>query len=581
MRNPREVFSAHWLAILLALTVSVIVASPQLFFRFEHRADGLYQGIELLPDSPWSARVREVQDGHPNFGSIYYKDGKDNPYLFQPLGSMIVAYTGQALSLDINDTILLFRLLWPFVVFILIYAFVYALSGRKLVALSAAALLLLAESALSLFGVREILGGMSPEDFLRIGRPVNPAMIYVFFFGFLIAFWKFYKNYDWRWGAVSAVLLGLNFYNYFYTWTYLFAFGGVLGLLLLVQKKWKEGFSIAAVFIAALVLAIPYGINLYNVTGHPAYLEAGLRNGIIFTHEPLFVGFTVLLALAAFLFFYPREDKRNFLFGLALLLTPFVTLNQQILTGRVLQEAHYHWFFHKPIAVIFLLIIVFLLLERFTRPSYQKVLAGLVIAGSFAIGAFVQADSYLYPHREGGSIAIERQKYGPVMDWLNENAEKEEVVFANDEASHMTVIYTPQNVFYHRAGVYSLASTDERLRTIIFSFYRLRGVGTAEAREVFFSERKFISSNLYGEKYRQELGSYQAIPDDKVEEFIVFYQEALKTPTPEWLRETFTKYEVAYAVWDKKKDPLWRLDQFDFFKKAAVFGDIAVYQFLP
>ena len=83
----------------------------------------IYQGIELLPDSPWSARVREVQDGHPNFGSIYYKDGKDNPYLFQPLGSMAVGYMGKVFSLDINNTLLLSRFVLTFVAFFLIYGF--------------------------------------------------------------------------------------------------------------------------------------------------------------------------------------------------------------------------------------------------------------------------------------------------------------------------------------------------------------------------------------------------------------------------------------------------------------------------
>ena len=76
MKKLRQSLLNHKLAILLAIVISIITAFPQVYFRIEHRNDGIYQGIELLPDSPWSPRAREVQDGHPNFGNIYNKDGK-------------------------------------------------------------------------------------------------------------------------------------------------------------------------------------------------------------------------------------------------------------------------------------------------------------------------------------------------------------------------------------------------------------------------------------------------------------------------------------------------------------------------
>ena len=228
MNRFGEILKEHKIAILLAIITSLLAVLPQVYFRIDHKSDGIYQGIELLPDSPWSARIREVQDGHPNFGAIYYKDGKDNPYLFQPLGSIVVGYTGKLLSLDINNTILFSRIVLPFIVFLLIYAFTLLVSRKKLVALSAAALLVLADSALSVYGLTTLAQGISSDNFLRISRPVNPAMIYITFFGFLTLFWKFYQKFDWRWGALATVLLGLNFYNYFWSWTYLYAFGAIL-----------------------------------------------------------------------------------------------------------------------------------------------------------------------------------------------------------------------------------------------------------------------------------------------------------------------------------------------------------------
>lgn len=591
MSRFKQAIIEHRTAVCLAILVSVITAFPQVYFRIEHRNDGIYQGIELLPDSPWSARAREVQDGHPNFGNIYQKDGKDNPYIFPPLGSMVVGYMGQIFSLDINNTFLLSRLVLSFVVFFLIYSFVFLLSRDKLVALSSTAVLLLADSLLGFHSLSPILHGVSPDHFLRLARPVNPAMIYFFLFSFLASFWLFYRDppapdaggragKKWVYGIVSGIILGLNFYAYFYTWTYLYAFGALLVLFLFVRSEWREAFRIGTVFLLGLVLAIPYFVNLYRASLFPTFEELGHRSGIILTHQPLFIGFAVIAALAVFLLFFPRDDKGKYFFGLAILLTPLVTMNQQILTGKIIEPDHYHWFFHKPLGVIFVFMTIFYLLDRRSSNLYKKALATLIITLSIATGVFVQTYSYYYDGHDGGNIAIERQRYGPVMEWLNKNAPKEAVVFGNGETSNLTVIYTPLNVFFEKSiCCTSLSATKSRLLDILFSFYRLREVDAESAPAIFSQERASISSRIYGIYYRKLNGTYESMPDDKFEEIVALYKETLSTPTSIWLYELWKKYEVEYLVWDKAEDPLWRLDQYKFLDKMAEFGDLAIYQF--
>jgi hypothetical protein len=216
----RNTLSNHKIAIFLAIVTSLTVALPQIYFRIDHLNDGVNKGIELLPDSPWSPRVREVQDGYPSLGSIYYKDGKDDPYLFQPLGSIVVGYLGKIFLLDINNTLLLSRIVLTFIVFLLIYSFTFFLSKDKQVSLCGAAVVILAEPILTPFGITQILQGLSPYEFLPISKPVNHAMIHVLLFSFLGSFWIFYKEKKWLFGIISGIILGLNFYNYFYSWTY-------------------------------------------------------------------------------------------------------------------------------------------------------------------------------------------------------------------------------------------------------------------------------------------------------------------------------------------------------------------------
>lgn len=580
MSRFKQVIIEHRTAVCLAILVSVITAFPQVYFRIEHRNDGLYQSIELLPDSPWSARAREVQDGHPNFGNIYQKDGKDNPYIFPPLGSMVVGYMGQIFSLDINNTFLLSRLVLSFVVFFLIYGFVFLLSRDKLVALSSTAVLLLADSILSFSGLSVILRGVSPDHFLRLARPVNPAMIYFFLFSFLASFWLFYREKKWVYGIISGIILGLNFYAYFYTWTYLYAFGALLVLFLFVRSEWREAFRIGTVFLLGLIVAIPYFVNLYRASLFPTFEELGYRSGIILTHQPLFIGFAVIAALAVFLLFFPKDDKGKYFFGLAILLTPLVTMNQQILTGKIIEPDHYHWFFHKPLGVIFVFMTIFYLLDRRGWVFYKKALTVFILVLSIATGVFVQAYSYSYDDNDGGQIAIERQRYGPVMEWLNKNAPKEAVVFGNGETSNLTVIYTPLNVFFEKSiCCTSLSATKSRLLDVLFSFYRLREVDAESTPAIFSQERASISSQIYGIYYRKLNGSYESMPDEKFEEIVTLYKKTLSVPRSEWLKNIWAKYEVEYLVWNKAEDPLWRLDQYKFLDKMAEFGDLAIYQF--
>jgi hypothetical protein len=583
MNINRQVLSYHAAAIILAAITAFIVAFPQLYFRFEHRNDGIYQGIELLPDSPWSARVREIQDGH-GFGSIYYKDGKSDPYLHTPLGSIIVAYLGEAFILNINDTILLSRLALSALAFLVIYFFVYLISKDRLASLASASVILLADAILDYSGIprlwTETWQGIPPSSFLEIARPVYPLMIFVPFFGFLASFWKYLRQSDWRWGLLSAVILGSSFYNYLYLWTYLYAFGALLVLIYFFQKKREEIKKTFYVLLGALLLGIPYAVNLYRAQAHPFYEELGARHGIVFSHEPTFVGAMVILSLVAFFALLPRQDRDKYAFSLALLITPFLTLNQQVITGRILQEGHYHWYFHKPIAVIFLIVAIFHFLARRDWHFYKKTLATLIIATSFATGVFIQAASYFsdYEGRDGGYTAIERQKYGPAVKWLSENVPKETVVLANNEASQMVVIYTSLNVFHHRSAQLFLAASEERLLDAVFTFYRLGGVGTSGAEEAFKADIKNISANVYGIYYREALGSYGAIPDEKFREILARYQKTLETPTSIWLRDIFRKYEVEYFIWDKSKDPAWDLDRLNYLEQVAEFGTMAIYK---
>ncbi|MDO8559291.1 MAG: hypothetical protein Q7R84_03070 [bacterium] len=562
-----QILKNHKWAIFLAILTGVIVAYPQVYLRWD--LGDSYQGIGLMgasdDESAWMSRVKEVQDGHPTFSSVHFKDGKNDPYLFQPLGTMIVAYSGKLFSLNINDTILLSRLFFPFLLFLIIYAFLFFFTKEKLISLSIPSVLLL---AISIFN----RGAFLKPYYLLLTRPVNPAMTWIFFFGFLLFFWLFMERKQWRWGILSALMLGLSFYDFLYTWTFLYAFCGVFILIFLCQKKWQDIKKIAIVLFGSVLIAIPYFINLYQAATYPTFGEVGARAGLMGGRE-LSMGILPPMLLVVFLIFFPKKWKERYYFALALVITPFVILNQQLITGKALSPSHYHWYYHKPLALIFSLMIAFSFLSWRKWQFAKKVLAISLIAVSISLGIFVQSISYA----DSKPSIIKIQKYGPVIDWLNENSKKEGVVFSNDAIANLVVTHTSLNVFYHHSAKFSLAATTERLINILFLYYRLDGVSESQAKEVFLRDRADISWTIYGIYYRDLFGEYENIPDEVLLDLVQKYKESLATVTPDLFKEMLQRYEVNYLIWDKESNPQWQFDQYPFLKKVAEIGEFSIY----
>lgn len=565
----------HWQAIVLALIAAIIIAWPQAYFRYDN-AD-TYKGIGITgagdDEVSWLSRVREAMDGHKTFSCIYLKDGKDEPYLVQPLGTNIFASPGALFSLGINETILFSKFFFSFVVFLIIYAFIYLFSKEKLAALASTTLLVLGRDILSRGGITELITtGITTTKFLNFARPVNPLMTYFFFFGFLLFFWLFIERRQWRWGILSALMLGLSFYDYFYTWTLLYVFCGLLFIISLLRKKTGDAKRILWVLLGAAVIAIPYFFNMYQVIAHPNYTETAQRFGLI-SGRYLDHGLLAPLLFIVVLLSFPRRLKDRYFFALALAAAPLIALNQQIITGKNLSNVHYHWYFTWPIAIIFFVMI--LLFWLYQKKRAFKIVAASIVFTAIASGIVAQWGSYLV--NESG--VIEKQRYGQVMDWLDKNGQKEEVVFSDEETSSWVVIFTPLNIFYHFKAQSCLAAPQERLLGGLFLNYRLDDVERNEAEQFFFKNRGDISHFLYGMYYNFTAGDYAGIPDEIILGLIEKYQNTFNLSTAEMIKNSFDKYEVKYAVWDKEAKPHWRLDQYEFLKKAAEFNDFTIFRY--
>ncbi len=587
-----KLIKIHKWAILFAFLVGIIVAFPQVYFSYDHRDQ--YQGIYSSPtdnEVGYLARIQEVRDGHPGLGNPIGKDGKEDPYTQSPLGEIIIAYLGKIFFLDLNNTILLARFLFAFLGFLAVYGFVFLLFKEKLTAIAAATAFCLAKALLARGSLIAMLKGGSPAPYLDYYRPVQPMVSWLFFFGFLLFFWLFLypermKQVEgltrkrWIFGAISALMLGLSFYIYPYTWSFLYAFLGALCLILILQKRWSDVKRIILMALAGILVAIPYFLNVYRSSLHPYFTEVTRRYGLIETREPI-LGFLVPGLFIIFLLFFPKKWRERFIFCLALLIAPFIVLNQQLITGKDFHSGHYHWFVHQPLAIIFLVVIVLYQtkfwqekLKPFKKINLSKILACLIIGASLYAGIVIQINFY----RGSEDMILSYQRYSPVIEWFNTHAQKDEVILAeaNTRLADLLVIYTPLNSFYTSLSCIYLSGSNERILTGIFLFYRLDGLKGEDAQSFFFQkqERYALSKNVFGIYYRDMLGDPTALPDQIMYSFVQKYQDFLTIPLGKFLKMN----DVKYVVWDTQAFPQWRLDQCDFLDKVYENGDFKIYQ---
>ncbi|MDP3784918.1 MAG: hypothetical protein Q8R12_02475 [bacterium] len=573
---------AHWPAVFMAALVGVIIIAPPIIFRF----DPAYRGIDLLGadgEASYVAQVHAIYNGNFSFGNVFLYEGQNHPYVKQPLPAIITAGLGKFFGLDVPNANLIAKFIFPTIIFLLVYALCFILTKRKGIALIGASFVLLSPATTALLDPatwgpllkKGVFAGNDPQ-FLLYSRPISPQVSNLIFFAYLFALWTLWgqpqpsstaKKY-WL-GALSSIFLGLSFYTYLFSYSLLFAMNGFLWLYFLIRRDFGKLKELTLITIGGLIVGIPYILNMLQVFNSPYYPELSVRVGQLLTRQLVLsrVWFGVVFL---FLVFYRKLNSFG-VFTLAFLGAIFAVSNQQFLTGRTVPiPQHYHWYYMAPLAGFIISHVAFSWLENKSKKNYLKALKIFLCVMLAAVAVLFQRWSYLDQKDE--FVAL--QHYGPAINWLKNNAAKNDVVFSNESFSNLVVIYTPANVYYNGyAGDYLVPS--ERLRRAYYTYMYLEGIPSEDA-EKYFSDsenRANFSNHIFGNYYRAKNGCYECYPAELNQRFIAEYQAFTQVP----FLENLKKYRLTYAVWDKKTDPLWRLNRY-FDKPVFEDGGVVVYR---
>lgn len=514
----------NWVAILIAFLAALAVGFPELYFVYDMGAE--YKGAPLMgtdAEEHYLAYMREAYDGRYILSNVY-STPKDIPFLYPAGGETLLGILSQVTNLGIVRFNMMMKFVSPFVLFLLLYYLALKMGGKKSTAILAASFVILGSNLaarpkeiLSIFG----LGPNYHPGFNNYFRPINPGVSSILFFGYLALFYKMIKTPKILTAAFLGIILGVSFYFYLFTWTFLLVFSGLFLVFAVVSKKYNLVKGTLVALATALILSIPYWLEALRAMSSSVYSEAALRFGMASGRHFFISGSLMLVAtisgflLLRYLFGRIRDcdtdtGQETSIFGVLFGLSILIVYNQQIITGQSIQSAHYH-FMSTILMLIFFGVFMawhYIGKVKFFRSGVSKAaLIFLVLAFLFVNNFKWQIASYLHVRQ----TAYQRQEYMSVMEWLDKNAPEKGIVFGNVALSSLVPVFTSLDIYPSGFAQYYLLPGDIFKRYVFLNAW-FANVKTENAEEKFLGElRHKLSYEVYGIQYRKNMPDEQAI----------------------------------------------------------------------
>ena len=564
-------FKRHKLALVASFIVGIIALAPHIIFPLQLGKE--YKGVYMMQtanETEYLARIKEVTEGHWKLGAVPFYEYKNNPPLMPP-NALDFLYAGANFitGISISNLVIVSKFFLPALFFLLIYFLIRQLTrnkeflSNKINAVGSGFLIVLGYDLVD-YGslISYIRGASSPSDFLLWTRPINPIFGGMLIFGFLLIFWKLYRN------EISArkskylifaagLLFAMAIMSYFFSWGIILSFLAVFGAISLLSKNWLLLKRICLTIFLGILFSIPYLYNIYLAAKNPIYKESAVRTGIFYGRELMLNKFLILAlfifivaSLAVYLKNKNKEDieffKEKWWFVcLAMIVCGFIAFNQQVITGQTVWPYHFvQYTIPLSITAIFITLYNFSSYGR----SFRKIWIAIVfiaITASLSFGVYTQTMAY----KNNFESYKERQKYAEVFDWLNNNVKKDCVILTEDKVffNKAILIYTDCNVYFSDFNSFMLPN--ERLYHNYMTFLRIQSIDEKQIVEHAEESAQDIAVHFYGAEglvYGSASPSFLASKDKFINDYKKFLQENFI--------EKIKKYKVDYFILESKSD---------------------------
>jgi len=497
----KQFLKQHSFIFLFAFVIGALIVFPTIFVISKIGPD--FKGVFPMfnnDETHYIAMTREAYDGHYNFGNVYLKEHKDQPYITPSLAEIILAFEAKLIDLSIPASAAINDFLLPFIGVVALYFLILQLAESGVIASIFSALYYL----LFIF---------------YFNRPINPQFSSIFLFLGLFLVLKIISDKEKTWKQLAilnfilAVVSSAVLYIYPYCWAAILAvYCLVLFFLAIKEKRIVYYFKNFLLFIIPAALFItPYFLNLKKAELYPDYIDIWFRFGFLLNHYPAayFNVSLIVAGLAIWYFIGKGADYKKNIFVYSLVLGGLALNWQNVLTGKALSfSTHYY-----PIIVLFL----FLIFASCASIIWKNYKSNILSAKNYlAVILILLLLSFLFYRERKGiefgpswfimprniSAVRDWQKLSGVADWFNDNSPKNSAVYSlGKNYGWFIPIYTYNNVFWNPdVGRFLLSDDELENRWIIQNFFK-KGIGSGYIE----GENMNIWTNKFIERYQNEV----------------------------------------------------------------------------
>jgi len=575
----------HCWIIILSFLLTILIFAPLIAFPYVIKNE--YQGININHFGAdahfYFSRAREVLDGH-GLGSPWLREGKNDADTFFSYVDYIllapIKLLGLEQKVDLVAIYNIYNFIGVFFIILMIYFLVYQLSGKKI--LSAAA-------ALFVVGGYSIIfhQALFYDDSNIYSRIIDPYFASLIFFIYLNLLVKASKSAEVKYKIFSALTFGLLFYIYFYAWSFTLALNGSLFLVLLIKKDFASAKKILFISLVGLILGSYTLIGLLSSLGSAYGEQASYFILMSSGHRPVFskIGLITLVLLA--IYWYKKRDDQNLPFISAIILAGWIALNQQIITGKMIQYGHYYWYFVVPLSIITGFYLIWSLIKNEKLKNYLFIFIIFIVFIN-TIGG--QYKSFFF--------TLEAKKYEQnfrsLIDYLNYDNQSAVILAVEGANENLFTIYTPHDLFWNSGALFGRISI-QRIKDTLFVYSYLNKDVRNNFKEYFnAADNNKSQADFYLGLYRGLEGYWSGFSFYEYNEKIKnndselsqnrsaiierLYEEYNDTVLKDnGIEKILKKYGVNYIVWDKNKNPEWDLNALLDFKPVLSSNNIYLY----
>lgn len=476
--------------ILLAILSGTIYSCPDAYFI--KAAGHEYKGIGpigFIDETLYLGRINAAQNGKGSLGNPAIYEHRNDPTIMPPLSESIEGGFGKLLGLNAAQTDMLSTFLLPAILFALIALLAYRISGLLYGALLVAFAELLGMHFFSRLFI--FSGKLFNSDYslpLWFARPITPQMHFVFFVLAIYFIFRSIQKNKIVFSIMGGAFLGTLFYVSVFYWVYVFA---VLGILFVIYSSKREIAPlkiIAIVCALALLISVPYWMENLKTMRDQNYELLLYRYNIAFTHRPIFPVGAIALLLMIFLsrkMVMSKVGEKAYLFMSSLPIAMILTLNQQVITGKLFKQSHWTTYTGKFALILCGVIIGSILMGYLGEKNRIFKISSRLIAVLFVVILVVHGISMqMNYHRSHFQENLDMQKMAGAIEWLKDNTGSGDVVLPSPRCvrlSEILPIYTNNYVYYSEPFFCMSLIPSEETRYRMLASYRLFGLSLEDA----------------------------------------------------------------------------------------------------